>query len=132
MKDYTKNLATVQRILTKFGLHLTYIKFDEDSQDVAKPWGLTAGGRVAPDETVSMLSVNVPFSGTSSNLGLSAEKIDLINACDLQLIAAPPSGNQNVLDMNVVTYDGADYSIKLIDRLKPADVTLLYFIGASR
>ena len=130
-KDYSKNLATAKRLVRNFGRSVTLRKLDATSTDGAKPW-LGATDPASTASTTTLFAVAVPPSSATA-LGLSAKQSDLMKTVEQILICEPGETDpENIETYNTVLDGGVEYKIAFIEKLKPAEVTLLYFIGVAR
>jgi hypothetical protein len=130
-KDYAVNLATAKRLVRKNGRQVTLCKLDAVSADAQKPW-LGAADPAATASTTSLYAVAVPPSSAIA-LGLSAKQADLMKSVEQILICEPGETDpENIETYNTVLDNSVEYKITFVEKLKPATLTLLYFIGVSR
>ena len=129
MVDYVKMAATALRLVTKYGRSVTLVKFNVTPDDAAKPWRGTAHPRQTPEATLALPAVFVDPTSISS-LGFAAVVSDLLKNCEqVCLIASTEdlTGYNEILDTN-----GVRWKIDKMDKLAPAETTLLYYMGVSR
>ena len=130
-KDYSRQLAQVKKAIRDKGREIKLIKFDDTPTDANKPWGQSNNSRDRARYSVSVFALNVPLMG--NDLGFNKKKLDLISDSELEFLVEPGEDDpENLNDYNVLEDDGIQYKITAVDRLKPATLTLMYAIGASR
>lgn len=130
-KDYATNLATAKRLITKFGRQVTLRKLDATSTNPSEPW-LGAADPAATATTVTVYAAAAPPSSLSA-LGFRAEQNDLLKSVSEILIAEPGEVDPEKLETyNTILDNGSEYKILFIEKLRPASLTLLYFIGVAR
>lgn len=131
-KDYTNNLNMVKRLLRDKGRVISLISMNKSSPDLEKPW-LQITDALSPEEKETIVSaVGVP-PGSAAALGIKIEQEDLLKNLELIYIAEPGEDDtENLNDYHLVKDEGIVYKIKFIQKLRPASLTLLYFIGVER
>jgi len=71
----------------------------------------------------------VPISSASS-LGIRAEAVELYKDTQSVFISEPGEDTPEDFDQYQIVTDGSqEFKITFIEKLKPADLTLLYYIG---
>lgn len=130
-KDYTPNLETVKRLINKFGREIILRKLDGFSQYPDEPW-LGAADPVSSADTISLYGVAVPPSSLAK-LGFDATTNDFIKDLKEILIVEPGENDPENIELYNTVLDGtSEYKIMFIEKLRPATLTLLYFIGLAR
>lgn len=129
--NYVKLAAKAQKLITDGGRTITLVRQNETPIDAAKPWN---GSIPAPETTL-----NVPAMQLLPNavrvFGLSAlgdaSKLDgLLSVSEYVYILF-----QGEIDLHQFTFvrdGGIDFNIEATQALKPANTTLLGFIGVRR
>lgn len=130
-KDYAPSLATAKRLIRKYGRSITLVKLAGESPDASKPWRGATDPRGAGATTTTLSAVGVP-TGNVSYLGFRASQEDLLKDVEQVFVAEPGEDDPEGLTDYHLVRDGDDYQIKFIERLRPAELTLLYFIGVAR
>lgn len=130
-KDYSLNLATAKRLVRKFGRSIELRKLASASPSPAEPW-LGVADPVASGTSVTLFAVPVPPSSASS-LGFSASQQDLMkNLSQIFIAEVGETDPENLNEYHTVFDGGTEYKIEFVEKLKPANLTLLYFIGVAR
>lgn len=131
--DYNRMAATARRLIDGAGRTINVRKLATAPTDAAKPWRGQADP-VAPLAAgpTPLRAVAVPPSSLSQ-LGMSTESPDLVQRSRLIFIAAPPEAGPDDLSGydEVVDSDGDIHRITALETLRPAEVTLLFFIGVG-
>lgn len=127
MPDYTALAATALRLVKDSGRLVQFRKLNSDPVDNAKPWRGAADPTVG-GVTVDAYAVAVPPSSASA-LGLSTSDSDLVKRSEQILIVAPASAD--LAEFHEVI-DGRTWRITGVETLRPADTTLLYFVGVAQ
>jgi hypothetical protein len=130
-KSYTANIATAQRLVTKFGRSVTLVEYDSTLADVAKPWDGPADARTAPDTALVLDAVFVQPGGSSEQLGIASFSEDLLSEMEQILIVSPGAA----IDLSTfhAVLDGTTYwKIVRTESLKPGPDLVLGFIGVKR
>jgi hypothetical protein len=133
MVDYVSLAATAKRLITANGREVTFVRFNRTAADAAKPWKGAADPRTDPDASETLDAVFVEPS-SAVRLGISTVNSELVKRSTQILIAAPGSDFAEDLSTfeEVIDSDGVKWRITTSEKLKPAEVTLLYFIGVAR
>lgn len=129
MPDYTKLAATASRLVTNAGRTITLVQFNSTPAEASKPWRGATTPRTDPDATLEVSGVFVEPS-SAVRLGMSTEISDLLKRSTQIIIVAATadlSGYQEIIDS-----DTKRWKIVGMEKLQPADTTLLYFIGVAR
>lgn len=130
--DYTAILTKVKAMLQKHGKQITLSSIDSSTADINKPWLSVANPR-DPNNTTSttVYAIGVPLAFANS-LGIHFDSIELIKSTKSVFIAEPGSDTPEDLNQyQLVTDDSKESRITFVEKLKPAGLTLLYFIGAE-
>lgn len=131
--DYAKLLATAKRLLQKNGKQITLSMLDDAAGATGKPWLAVANPR-DPNvvDSIQVYAVNVPLSAGAS-LGIKADAIfELSKNIKSFYIAEPGTDTPDNFDQYQLLTDGSqELKIEFVEKLKPADTTLLYYIGVG-
>lgn len=128
--DYAAKLAKVKERIRAKGRQITLSSLDPDSATPSKPWlGATDPRDPLNTDSTTIYAVNVPMSSASS-LGIRAEAVELYKDTQSVFIAEPGEDTPEDFDQYQIVTDGSqEFKITFIEKLKPADLTLLYYIG---
>ena len=132
-KDYTANIATAQRLITKFGRAITLVQFNDTVTDSAKPWDGTnpTDPRATPDSTLAIDAVFV-FPTGLLQLGLGTIQADLLARAD-QFAILSPGAAVDVSGFNeIIDTDGSRWTIQMTATLQPANDVVLSYLGLKR
>lgn len=124
--DYTRPLATAQRLIKRFGRS---ISLQGVSTELANPSNPLAGPVAPPPPIVGIPATFVPPSSLQV-LGFSARMTELFANCE-QICIVAPIDNTDFSSMKFLYDSGKRWKISLIEKLKPGDLTVLYFIGIN-
>jgi hypothetical protein len=124
--DYNAKAALVASKIQQYGREVTFLKLDKTVADATKPWrGATDPIGNAEELPVSIVSVD-PTS--LSSLGNSRKLQEMIKT-SREIMMAPATGALEDFDM---VQDGIDrFRITGVEKLKPGNVTLLYYVGVE-
>jgi len=130
--DYAAKLAKVKEKIRAKGRQIALSNLDPDSATPSKPWlGATNPRDPLNTDSTIIYAVNVPMSAASS-LGIRSEAVDLYKDTQSVFIAEPGEDTPEDFDQYQVITDGSqEFKITFIEKLKPADLTLLYYIGVT-
>lgn len=127
--DYSRPLATAQRLVARFGRLVALQGVSAGPADANNP---LAGPAPAPDPVTDIPAAFVEPVGLRS-LGLSAQLQALFKNSTQIAIVAPVSGTPDFLDMKfLIDSDNSIWKINVIETLKPGETVLLYYIGVAR
>lgn len=130
--DYNALAATARGLVEANGRQVTLRKLATTPADANKPWRGAASPAGAPAAQAAPYGVAVPPSSAVA-LGMSTKDTDLVKRSEQIFILTPVEGE--TLDYSTMTelVDGTEpYRIVAVEKLRPADVTLLYFVGVAR
>lgn len=131
--DYVKLAAKAQTLITQSGRTVTLVKPATAPADPTQPWnGPTdpAVGEITLEVPgVQLLPNAVRIFGLAA-LGDANEFRGLITYSELVYIVF--QGEENLESYTFVRDDGVDFQIEATQALKPANTTLLGFIGVRR
>lgn len=131
--DYAAKLVKIKAQIRGKGREITLSSLDPDSAVIDKPW-LGAVDPRDPDNIASttIFAVNVPLSSASNLLGISSETIELYKETKSVFIAEPGEDTPEDFDQYQLVTDGTqEFQISFIEKLKPGNLTLLYYIGVT-
>lgn len=125
MADHQKFVNLALRLIKKHGRMTSFRIVSNASANPDKPWQGTA---TAPESVGPLPAVFLPFRGfefgslfTTGDLNKEVDEI-----C---MVAGDPEGIEHA---HVVIDEGKDYKIQWVQRLRPADKTILYAFGINR
>ena len=131
MVDFTAAAATAKRLVDANGRTVTLQRFDQSPADVARPYEGPADPDAAPDFSLDVVASFVPLSGAAS-LGLSITDEELLKrTAEVCLVAPGPTQAEQFERMSQIVDGGIKKGITFVEKLRPADTTLLYFFGVS-
>jgi hypothetical protein len=125
--DYTPLVATVARLLAKFGRQVTFRKFGGTLTDPAKPWGSNATLRSAATQT-DLWVLSLPPDGLSE-LGITLTDADLAKSVSEVFIIEP--GSVDLSEYQEVADGTQTYRIEFLKELRPGSARLLWYAGVK-
>lgn len=129
-KDYSGLAATAVELIQKYGRQIVLVKYDQTPASGSEPWRGAADPR-ATAATASIYGVFVPLV-SREELG-EIDSGELFKDSEVLLIAEPGVDYPETLDTFNEIVDGTTrYAIKVAQRLKPGNTTLIYFFGGCR
>lgn len=131
--DYAAKLAKVKEKIRAKGRQITLSNIDPDSAITNKPWLAATNPRDPLNtDSTTIYAVNIPMSAASTSLGIRSEAVELYKDTQSVYIAEPGEDTPENFDQyQLVTDGGQEFKISFIEKLKPADTTLLYYIGVA-
>lgn len=130
--DYAPILATARELVQEFGREMTFVKFDATPADASKPWNGPTDARGGGATEATAYAVPVPPS-SATELGLQVEDQDMLRRASQILIVEPGTDAPESLETFDEVKDGTvRYRVEMIEKLKPAGTTLLYFFAVMR
>lgn len=129
--DYVKLAAKAKTLVTQSGRTITLVKVNETPADPSRPWnGPAPAGEVTVNVPgIQLLPNAVRIFGLSA-LGDANEFQGLVTYSELVYVVF--AGEEDLSEFTYVRDGGVDYQIEATQELKPADVTLLGYIGVRR
>jgi len=129
--DYGKLAEKARKLITDNGRTITLVRQNETPIDATKPWN----GSVASPETTVVVPAMQLLPNAVRVFGLSAlgdaSKLDgLISVSEYVYVLF--QGEVDLHQFTFVRDGGIDFNIEATQALKPANVTLLGFIGVRR
>lgn len=129
MPDYVKLAATAERLIAKSGRAITLVKFDRTVETPTKPWRGAEEPRGSNATETPTVGVFVEPS-SATKLGMSAEVTDLLKRSQQMIML---STQVDISAYNeVVDSDSTRWKIIGMEKLRPGETTLLYFVGVKR
>jgi hypothetical protein len=129
--DFVKLAATANKLVAKNGRSVVFNKLGKTPADPAFPWEGPADPRSPIQATVTARGSFVE-PDNASRLGFDAQTSELVKQSQQIMIVGQPTTGETLEDFDEVV-DGAEtWKITLVTKLKPADVTLLYFVGLKK
>jgi hypothetical protein len=130
--DYAALAATARALVEANGRQVTLRQLATTPADAAKPWRGATNPASPAAASATPYGVAVPPSSATS-LGMSTHDNDLVKRSEQIFIITPVAGEAlDYSDMTELVDGGEPYRIVGVEKLRPADVTLLYFIGVAR
>tara|TARA_R110000772_G_scaffold30806_10_gene76523 strand:+ start:9691 stop:10086 length:396 start_codon:yes stop_codon:yes gene_type:complete len=128
--DYVKLAATAKKLVTDNGRTIILVRKSEVPIDVNSPWlGNTTTETTLEVPALQMVPASVRIFGLAA-LGESGMLDQLIARTEIIYVCFQ---GEVKLDQYTIVRDGSvDYSIEATQELKPANTTLLGFIGVRR
>lgn len=123
-------LALAQRLIGENGRDIVVRKLNKDASDAAKPWRGSAtpaspGGSFSA-ETMRAVSV---MPNSMIELGLTTMAHASLNqAASALYIVAPNTPHVDITNHDEVVDGDKTYRIVRVEEMRPADLTLLYFV----
>jgi len=130
--DYAALAVTARALVEANGRQVTLRKLATTPADAGKPWRGATDPASPAAATATPYGVAVPPSSATS-LGMSTQDNDLVKRSEQIFIITPVEGETNdYSEMTELVDGGEPYRIIGVEKLRPATVTLLYFIGVAR
>ena len=128
--DYSDFVTVAKDMITEFGRTVTFVKLDTTPVDANEPWNGATDPEATPDDTEDVVAIWVDPINTTG-LGLR-RFIDpgLVNR--LAGIFISPQGTVDLEDFDQIIDGTQRYRIEFVDKLRPANDTILYFVGVSK
>ena len=133
MVDYVKIAATAKRLVEANGRLVTFYGVDQTSSDPAAPWngpsvvksgvGTALYGVFVPPNTVRQFGLTA--------LGRGTEFDDLFRFSE-QVGIVFPEGGLDLRQFSIVEDGGTEWKIIGLQELKPAERSVLAFVGVRR
>jgi len=124
--NYAALAITAQRLVTEAGRTVTLVRPSETPVDTTRPWNdKTADEDILVVPAVQLLPNSVRVFGLSA-LGEAGKLDGLLSVSELVYVVF---AGESDLKQYTFVRDGQDYGIMATQSLKPANITLLGFIG---
>lgn len=132
VKDYTSIAETAARLTNKYGRSMVAVKFDAEVTDVNRPWMGASEPRGDGAVETSFVGVVVSIS-EGIKLGITVKDSELAKQSE-QMIITSLGANSGIdlSEYNEVSDQDTRWKITMVDKLQPAGMILLYFIGVKR
>lgn len=127
--DYTGLVTTASELISEFGRTVTFRRIDQAAGNAAKPWEGPSDPAVNPANTADVAAVFVPPSSAKS-LGMSTVTEDML--ATVSEIAIVEVASFDLATANEIQDNGQRKAISFVETLRPADTTLLYYVGVKR
>lgn len=127
--DYDEILETVHELVQGSGRLVTFQKASSTPPDGSKPWRGPVAPLSPPALSEALYAVAVPPTSLDA-LGLRTISDDLVKRCREILIVEP--GTNDLSSFTHVVDEGRTYSFEFVEKLRPADTTLLFYVGVAR
>jgi hypothetical protein len=133
MVDYVKLAGIAERLVNKSGRAVTLVRNPTTMADPMKPWkgpDFVDGEEITLDVKAVFVTPNqVRIFGLSA-LGDSTQFVDMVAVSEQIMILFP--GENDIKQFQTVRDGTVNWNITAIQILKPADTTLLAFMGTRR
>lgn len=130
--DYAALAVTARSLVEANGRQVTLRRLEDAPSDVSKPWRGPTNPASPADATATPSGVAVPPSSLVT-LGMTTSDSDLVKRSSSIFIITPVSGEtEDYSTFHELVDDGEPFRIVAVEKLRPANVTLLYFIGVAR
>lgn len=130
--NHAKLAETGKRLVAKHGREMTFNRRDRAPGDSAKPWNGPADVSEDPAATADLAAISVEPS-SAVKLGIATENSDMVKKSSEILIVAPGADfTEDLSTFDEVVDDNEIYRITAVEKLKPGDQTILYFVGVKR
>lgn len=131
--DYAALAATARALVEANGRQVTLRRLENAPTDAQKPWRGASNPASPADAAATPFGVAVPPSSATA-LGMSTQDNDLVKRSEQIFIITPADGETQDYGTfhELVDDDNEPYRIVGVEKLRPATVTLLYFVGVAR
>ena len=129
MKDYVTIADTALRLVKEAGRLVTFRKFLNTLDDVSKPWATSPALRTGATE-VQLWAVSVHPTDINV-LGIRIRDDDLLKHIREVLIIAPGIYQGDLKLFQEVDDGTRRFRISVMEQLKPAGTTVLWFAGIT-
>ncbi len=130
-KDYTKTAATALRLIEDKGREITFLKFDDTPDDLAKPWAKNANLRIGPASVSTTLFATSVHPTDINVLGVRIRDNDLMKQLREILIIAPGTFQGDLKEYQELDDGDRRFRITFMEQLKPANITILWYAGVT-
>ena len=131
--DYTEVANEALSMIQEFGRSVSFVKFDRDPVDLAKPWRGATDPRATPESIVAGSAVFVePSSATALGLSVDSEDSMIKRSTQIMITALGGSSTIDLEGYDEVIDGSTRWRIEGVEKLKPATKALLYFVGVAR
>lgn len=131
MVDYVRLQATAQRLIEKNGRQIQFVRLNENASNTNRPWkGPPTGGETTLDLRGVFVPPNTVRQFGLTALGEGTEVDDLVTMSEQIIITA--QGDNDLRIYTEVVDRSERWGIIGLQVLRPADVTLLAFVGVRR
>ena len=132
--DYVELANIAKELVDDTGRDVKFIRFNQSNVEAGKEWrgsGPDPAGN-NPDATATLKATFVPPTSISE-LGKSGIDEDLIKLAEQICIVAPGATfAEDLATFNVIEDGAIKWKIVSTETLRPANITLAYFIGVRR
>ncbi len=131
--NYTTMAATAKRLIDASGRSVTLNRFNQTPPDTDVPWEGPADPSATPDATAVVIGTFVPMT-TGKDLGLETLDADLMKRTAEVCLVGPGTIDPpfDLATANELVDGTVHKKVTFVRTLKPASITLLYFIGVAR
>lgn len=129
MADYSRQIATAQRMIRDKGRLVAFARTSTGPSDPDDP---LAGPAPAPAPVTGIPAVFVSPGVASASLGYAAITAGLFKRCTQVALVASDGANDFTKFSFLTDTDNSTWKIEAVDKLAPAEDTILYFIGVRR
>lgn len=130
-KDYTITAATALRLIKDKGREITFLKFDDTPDNVAKPWAKNSDLRTGPASVSTKLFATSIHPTDINVLGVRIRDNDLMKQLREILIIAPGTFQGDLKEYQELDDGDRRFRITFMEQLKPANVTVLWYAGVT-
>lgn len=129
--DYVTLATTARRLVNANGKPAVFNQFEATPSNASRPWRGNDTPRNPPSGVVNGDAVSVPPS-SATQLGIATEDDDFVKRADAILIAVTDEGSEDIDNFDEVVLEGVSWAINGVQKLRPATVTLVYFVSVRR
>jgi hypothetical protein len=130
--DYAQLADVARELVEEAGREVTFIQYNETASDPSRPWRGAADPRVSVVQEHELPAVAVDV-GTAKKLGMAVKDEDLLKRVSQFLVVAPGDGfSGDLRDVHEAIDEGTRWQVLAVDVLRPASVTLLYYVAVAR
>lgn len=128
MADYSRQIASAQRMIAAKGRRVAFFATVAGPADPARP----LDGPVQPGLAVENVPAVFVQPSSLQALGFGVRNVELFGACS-QIALIPADGIHEFDTYKMMEdFDGSEWAVKYAEKLQPAEQPILYFVGVSR
>lgn len=128
MADHTEFLEMALELINENGRLVYPLDMAAELASPGQPWKGTKQAPVVMGNGQGVMAVALPFRGFE--FGSYFEASDMFRECSQVLLIAGGQGEFETAKL--VRDEGKEYTVAWVQRMRPADLTIMYAIGVDR